>query len=119
MRREQRIGGVGVFGEVDPSLGGVDGAMTPAGLDAGRDGEARYGVADHLALAAAEAADGVAHEENLAEVFSAEGGPAKVLSGAELALDGDAVVGIEAEIGSLVGRLTSFSAGAAGFEIAL
>ena len=108
-----------MFGEVDPSLGGVDGAMTPAGLDAGRDGEARYGVADHLALAAAEAADGVAHEENLSEVFSAEGGAAKVLSGAELALDGDAVVGIEAEIGSLVGRLTSFSAGAAGFEIAL
>ena len=108
-----------MFGEVDPSFGRVNGAMAPAGLHAGRDGEAGHGVADHLSLATAQAADGVAHEENLSEVFSAEGGAAKVLSGAELALDGDAVVGVEAEIGSLVGRLTSFSAGAAGFEIAL
>jgi hypothetical protein len=71
LRREQGVGSVWMFSEVDPSLGGIGGAMAPAGLDAGRDGEARYGVADHLALATAEAADRIAHEENLAEVFSA------------------------------------------------
>lgn len=89
--RRQRIGGVGVFGEVDPLFGGVDGAMPAAGFDAGRDGEAGDGVADHLALAAAETADGIAHEQDLSEVIAAEGGAAKVFSDAELALNLHAV----------------------------
>jgi hypothetical protein len=119
LRGNQGVGGIGVFGEVDPSLGGVDGAVAPTRLDAGGDGEARYGVADHLALAAADAANGIAHEEDFAEVFGPEGGTAKLLSGAELALDSDAVIGVEAKVRSLVRRLASFSASAAWFELIL
>lgn len=116
LRGDQGVGGVGVFGEVDPSLGGVDRAMAPTRLDAGGDCEAGYGVADHLALAAANAADGIAHEEDFAEVFGPEGGTAKLLPGAELALDTYAVVGVEAQVRSLVRRLAS---SAAWFELIL
>jgi hypothetical protein len=98
---EQGVWGVGVFGEVDPALGGVDGAMAAAGFDAGGEGEAGYGVADPLALAAAETADWVAHEEDLAEVIGAECGAAKVIAGAELALDWDAVVRVQSEVRGL------------------
>ena len=83
-------------GEVDPSLGWVNGVVPAPGLDAGREGEAGDGVADHLALTATEAADGIAHEQDLGEVFAAEGGAAEVLAGAELALDRHAMVGIYA-----------------------
>lgn len=69
-----------MFGEVDPALGWVDGAVSAARLDAGRDGEAGDGVADHLALTAAEAADGIAHEQNLGEVFAAQAGAAEIFS---------------------------------------
>lgn len=100
--RNQGVGGVGVFGEVDPALGGVNGAMAAARFDAGGKGEAGYRVADQLALAAAETADGVTHEHDLAEVFGAERGATKVLAGAELALDGDAVVGIQSEVRGFV-----------------
>lgn len=86
--------------------------MAAAGLDAGGDGEAGYGVADHLTLAAAEAANGIAHEEDFAEVFGAEGGTAEVLAGAELTLDGNAVVGVEAEVRRFVRGVGSFFAGA-------
>jgi hypothetical protein len=87
-------------GEVNPALGRVEGAMPAAGLDAGRDGEAGDGVTDHLALTAAYTADGVAHEENLSEVVTAQRGAAEVLAGAELALNGDAVVGVNSEVRS-------------------
>jgi hypothetical protein len=83
-----------VFGEVDPAFGGIDGAMPATGFDAGRDGEAGDGVTDHLALTAAKTTDGIAHEQDLGEVITAEGGAAKVFAGAELTLDLDAVQGV-------------------------
>ena len=116
---EQGVGGVGVFGEVDPALGGVDGAMAAAGFDAGGEGEAGYGVAHPLALAAAETANGVAHQHDLAEVIGAERGAAKFIAGAELALDGDAVVGVQSEIRGFAGGMGSFSALATGLELVL
>ena len=94
----ERIGGIGVPGEIDPAFGGVKGSVPPAGLDLGRDGEAGDGVTDHLALTAAEAADGVAHEEDLCEVVAAQRGAPKVLTGTELTLDWDAVARIESEV---------------------
>jgi hypothetical protein len=60
-------------------------------LDAGREREAGDGEADQLALTAAKAADGIAHEKDLGEVVSAQGGAAEGLAGTELALDRDAV----------------------------
>ena len=60
-----------MFGEVDPAGGGVDGTSFAPRFDAGGDSEAGYGVADHLTLAAADAADGIAHEQNLREVIAA------------------------------------------------
>lgn len=75
--------------------------MAAAGFHAGGEGEAGYGVADQLTLAAAETADGIAHEHELAEVTGAERGAAKVFAGAELALDGDAVIGIQSEVRGL------------------
>ena len=81
-------------GEIDPSLGWVEGPVPAAGLDAGRDGQAGDGVTDHLALTTAETADGIAHEQNLSEVVAAQGGTAKALTGTELALDRDTVVGV-------------------------
>ena len=68
--------------------------MPAAGFDAGREGEAGDGETDHLALTAAEAADGIAHEQYLAEVVAAQGGAAEALAGAELALDRHPVVGV-------------------------
>lgn len=76
--------------------------MPAARLDAGREREAGDCVADHLALTATEAADGIAHEQNLGEVVAAQGGAAEGLAGAELALNRNAVVGVESEVGSLV-----------------
>ena len=93
-----------MFGEVDPSFRWVDGAMPAAGFDAGREREAGDGVADHLALTATEAADGIAHEQNLGEVVAAQGRAAEGLAGAELALNRNAVVGVESEVGSALVR---------------
>jgi hypothetical protein len=90
----QRIWGIGVFGEVDPALGWIHGAVSAARLDAGGEREAGDGVTDHLALTTAETADGIAHEQNLSEVVAAQGGTAKALTGTELALDRDTVVGV-------------------------
>ena len=99
-----------MFGEVDPAFRWVDGAMPAAGLDAGRERKAGDGVADHLPLTAAEAADGIAHEQNLGEVVAAQSGAAEGLAGAELALNRNAVVGVESEVGSFVrGVRTLFS----------
>jgi hypothetical protein len=63
-------------------------------LKAGGIGEAGDGVADQLALAAAEAADRIAHEHNLGEVIATQGGAAEALAGTKLALDLNAVVGV-------------------------
>ena len=57
--------------------------------DVGRDGDGGDGEADGLALAAAGAADGVAHEQELGDVSGAEAGAAEALADAELALQGD------------------------------
>jgi len=51
--------------------------------------DAGYGEADQLTLTAAEAADGITHEEELSEIFRAKGGAAEGLAWAELALNGD------------------------------
>ena len=67
-------------------------------LDAGRDGDAGYGEADHLALTAAEAADGVAHEEYFGEVLRPKTGSAEVLAVAILATDRSAVGRLGAEV---------------------
>jgi hypothetical protein len=91
-------------GEVDPTLGWIDGAVPAAGLDAGRQRKAGDGVADQLALAATEAANGIAHEQDLGEVFAAQGGTAELLAGAELTLDRYAVVGVYTEIGGGIAR---------------
>jgi hypothetical protein len=94
-----------MFGEVDPASGWIHGAMPTARLVAGRDGETSDGVACHLALAAAETTDGVAHEQDLSEVVAAQGGATKVLAGAELALNRNAVIGIQAKVGNVFGRV--------------
>ena len=80
-----------MFGEIDPASRWVHGTMLPPRFFAGRKREAGDGEADQLALTAAEAADGIAHEENLREVVAAQCGAAERLAGAELASDGDAV----------------------------
>lgn len=99
-----------MFGEVNPTLGWVHRAVPAAGFDAGRDGEAGDGVTDHLTLTAAEAADRIAHEENLGEVFAAQGRAAEVFSGAELALDGNTVVGVQSEVrGAFLGGVGAVS----------
>jgi hypothetical protein len=78
--------------------------MSAARLDAGREGEAGNGVADHLALTAAEAADGIAHEKDLGEVIAAQGGAPECLAGAILALDRDTVAGVLTEVRGAVVR---------------
>jgi hypothetical protein len=83
-----------MFGEVDPASRWINGTMPAAGFDAGREGEAGDGVTHHLALTAAEAPDGIAHEQDLAEIVAAQSGAAELLARAELALDRDAVVGV-------------------------
>jgi hypothetical protein len=45
--------------------------MLPSRFDAGRERETGDGKADQLTLAAAEAADGIAHEKDLGEVVAA------------------------------------------------
>jgi hypothetical protein len=97
-RGQQRVRCVGMPGEVDPAFRWIDGTMLAAGLDAGREREACDGVADHLPLAAAEAANGVAHEQNLGEVVAAQSGTAEALTGAELTLNRHTVVGIYSEV---------------------
>lgn len=91
-------------GEVDPALGRIDGAVSAARFDLRRDGKARDGVADHLALTAAETTDWVTHEQDLWEVLASECRAAKALAGTELTLNRYAVVGVEAQIRSTVVR---------------
>lgn len=91
-------------GEVDPALGCVNGTMPAAGLDAGREGEAGDGVADQLALTAAEATDGIAHEQDLSEVIAAQGGAAETLTGAELTVDLGTIEGVQSKVRSAAVR---------------
>jgi len=109
-----------MFGEVDPAFGWVDRTMPAAWLDAGGDGEAGDGEACQLTLTAAEAADGIAHEQDLGEVFAAKAGAAEILAGAELALDRDTVVGVQSEVrGRFGGGVTAVSPSAGSFVFVL
>jgi hypothetical protein len=72
----------------------VDWAVSAARLDARRESKACDGVTDHLALTAAETANGIAHEQHLADIVAAQGGAAEVLAGAELTLDRNAIEGV-------------------------
>jgi hypothetical protein len=74
--------------------------MPAARFEAGREGEAGDGEANHLALTATEAANGITHEKDMVEVVSAQGGAAKGLAGTVLALDGDTVERVFAEVRS-------------------
>ena len=94
----KRIGGVWMAGEVDPAFGWVDGVMPAAWFDARRDRQAGDSEACQLTLTTAKAADRIAHEEDLGEVFTAQGRAAKLLSGAELTLDRNAMVGVQSQI---------------------
>ncbi len=67
-------------------------------FDAGREGEAGDGEADHLPLTATEATDGIAHEQYFGEVFRPHTGTAKALARAVLAADGDAVARIDSKV---------------------
>lgn len=80
-----------MLGEVDPASRRVDGAMPSPRLDARRKRQARDGEADQLALTAAQATDGIAHQQNLREVITAQRRPPEGLARAELALDRNAV----------------------------
>jgi hypothetical protein len=68
-------------------------------FDAGGDGEAGDGEAHQLSLAAAEAAYGVAHEEDFGEVLRPKAGSAEALAGAILAADGSTVARLDSEVG--------------------
>ena len=105
----------GIRGGFAPMLEFGEGSAGSTLLDVGGDGECGDGEADLLPLAAAEAADGVAHHEEVTEVVWAEAGAAEVLCGAELALDRDSSDGIELiEDGGVVGGVRAN--GAATFE---
>jgi hypothetical protein len=80
-----------MLGKVDPASRRIDRAMPSTRLDARRKRQARNREADQLALAAAEATDGIAHQQNLREVITAQRRPPKGLAGTELALDRNAV----------------------------
>jgi len=109
-----------MFGEVDPAGGGVDRTMLPSWFDAGREREAGDGEADQLALTAAETADGIAHKKNFGEVLAAQSRAAEGLAGTELALDRDAVEGIQTEVrGAALGGVGSLFPFAVVFEFVL
>ena len=72
--------------------------MLSSWFDAGREREAGDGEADKLTLAAAEAADRIAHEKDLSEVVAAQGGAAERLAGTELALDRNAVTRVQPKV---------------------
>jgi hypothetical protein len=79
--------------------------MSAPGLKAGREGQAGDGVTDQLALSAAEAADRIAHEHDLGEVIAAQRGTAKALAGTKLALDRNAMVGVNPEVRGVGARV--------------
>jgi hypothetical protein len=108
-----------MFGEVDPAGGWVDRAVLSPRLDAGREREAGDCEAYQLALAAAEAADGITHEKDLGEVVAAERGAPECLAGTELALDGDAVARVQPEVGGVSVRGVRIFPSAVTFEFVL
>jgi hypothetical protein len=85
-------------GKVDPTLGWVNGAVPATRPDTRREGDACDGVTDHLALTAADTANGIAHEQNLADIVAAQSGAAEALAGAELTLNWNAVVGVCSQV---------------------
>ena len=87
-----------MFGEVDPASRWVDGAMLSPRLDTGRERETGDREADELALAAAEAADGIAHEKDLSEVIAAQGGAPEGLAGTELASDRYTIARVQSKV---------------------
>jgi len=93
-----------MFGEVDPASRGVNGTVLSSRFDAGRERETGDGEAHQLALTAAQAADRIAHQEDLAEVIATQGGASKSLAGTELALDRNPVARVQSEIRSMSGR---------------
>ena len=80
-----------MLSKVDPASRRVDGAMPSPRLDARRERQARDREADQLALTAAQATDGIAHQQNLREIITAQRGPPEGLAGTELTLDRNAV----------------------------
>ena len=72
--------------------------MLSSRFDAGREREAGDGEADQLALTAAEAPDGIAHEKDMSEIISAQCGASKSLAGTELTLDWDTVARVQSEV---------------------
>jgi hypothetical protein len=101
-----------VFKGIFPMSGQGVSAASLIDLDAGGDRKSGYGEADKLPLAAAQATDGVSHEEDFGEVLRAQAGAAEALAGAVLASNGGAVLRIDAEEWfAFVGR-TASAAGA-------
>jgi len=78
--------------------------MLSSRFDTGREREAGYGETDQLTLTAAEAADGIAHEEDLGEVVAAQGGATECLAGTELALNRDTVTRVPPEVRGMAVR---------------
>src|SRR6266481_5933122 len=78
--------------------------MLSSRFDAGREREAGDGEADHLALTAAEAADGIAHEKDLGEVVAAQGGAPEIPAGTELALNRNTVARVQPEVRGMAVR---------------
>jgi hypothetical protein len=94
--------------------------MLSSRLNAGREREAGDGKADQLALTAAEAADGIAHEKDLGEVVAAQGGSPECLAGTELALDRNTVTRVQPEVrGMAVRRVRVFFSSARRVELIL
>jgi hypothetical protein len=87
-----------MFGEVNPASRWVNGAVLSSRFNTGREREAGDGEAHQLALTAAEAADGIAHQKYLGEVISAQCGTPKSLAGTKLALDRNPVARVQSEI---------------------
>ena len=98
--------GAAVAGGFGPVLRGwdIECFLRP---DAGWERDAGDGEADHLTLTAAEAANGIAHEEEIGKVVSAQGGTAEALGGAELALDRHTVERVYTEVRGTVARRVS------------
>lgn len=71
-----------------PVLPGVFGADRTSVFGQRRERDAGNGEADHLALAATEAANRVAHKDYLPEIFRAQAGAAEGLARTVFALDG-------------------------------
>jgi hypothetical protein len=119
-RGRKRIGGVRMAGEVDPAFGWVDGVMPAAWFDTRRDRQTGDSEACQLTLTAPEATDRIAHQQDLGEVFTAQGRAAKLLAGAELTLDGNAMVGVQSQVrDAFLGGVRAVSPSAGAFVFVL